>query len=459
MRESTWYPRLAADGDGSGLVSQAGTLLLVRTAEKIGLVKGLSQALAPWRKPMSTHNPGKIVLDLAIAVAAGGDCAADVSLLRTQPAMFGPVASDPTVSRLVSALAEDVPKALSAIASARAAARASVWKRAGESAPDHGIDAENPLIIDLDATLLDAHSEKEKAAPTFKRGYGFHPLCAFIDHGPDGTGEPAVMLLRPGNSGANTAADHKQVLADALAQLPWRPSWRVGRKVLVRTDAGGGTHEFVKYCHARRVQYSLGFTLTDALVDAVNKVPKKVWTPAYDADGKVRDGAWVAEITGMVDLSGWPAGMRLVVRKERPHPGAQLRFTDLDGLRLTAFVTNTRRGQIPDLELRHRRRARCEDRIRAGKDTGMRNLPFKSFAANQIWLALVALALDLTAWMQMLALTGQVARRWEPKTLRLHLFSLPGRIARHARKTRLHLPRSAPTTSLLLAAMTRLEAT
>ena len=308
MRESTWYPRLAVDGDGSGLVSQAGTLLLVRTAEKIGLVKGLSQALSPWRKPLSTHNPGKIVLDLAIAVAAGGDCAADVSLLRTQPGVFGLVASDPTVSRLVSALAEDVPKALSAIASARAAARAVVWKRAGRSAPDHGIDADNPLIINLDATLLDAHSDKEKATPTWKKGFGFHPLCAFIDHGPDGTGEPAAIMLRPGNSGSNTAVDHKQVLHEALTQLPWRPTWRAGRKVLVRTDSGGGTHEFVQYCHARRMQYSLGFTLTDTLVEAVNLVPKRVWTPAYDPDGNVRAGAWVAEITGMVDLSGWPAG-------------------------------------------------------------------------------------------------------------------------------------------------------
>ncbi|MGO4649909.1 IS1380 family transposase [Nocardia sp. 2YAB30] len=457
VQDSTWYPRLSVDGEGAGLVSRAGTLLLVRTAEKIGVVKGLSEALAPWRKPLATHNPGKIVLDLAIAVAAGGDCAADVSLLRTQPAMFGPVASDPTVSRLVTTLAADAPKALSAIAKARAAARAAAWKRAREHAPDHGIDARNPLIIDLDATLLDAHSEKENATPTWKKGFGFHPLCAFIDHGVDGTGEPAAILLRAGNAGANTAADHKTVFAEALGQLPWQPSWRVGRKVLVRTDAGGGTHEFVKYCHKRRVQYSL--TLTDALVEAVNKVPKKVWTPAYDAEGQVRKGAWVAEITDLTDLSGWPGGMRLIVRKERPHPGAQLRFTDLDGLRLTAFVTNTGRGQLPDLELRHRRRARCEDRIKAGKDTGMRNLPFKSFAANQIWLALVALALDLTAWMQMLALTCHHARRWEPKTLRLQLLSLPGRIARHARRTRLHLPRSAPATTLALGAITRLEAT
>jgi DDE family transposase len=459
VQDSTWYPRLVADGEGPGLVSQAGTLLLVRTAEKIGLVKGLSEALAPWRKPLATHNPGKIVLDLAIAVAAGADCVADVSVLRTQPAMFGAVASDPTVSRLVTSLAADAPKALAAIAKARADARAQAWERAGAHAPDHEIDPADPLIIDLDATLLDAHSEKENATPTWKKGFGFHPLCAFIDHGPDGTGEPAAIVLRAGNSGANTAADHKTVLAQALQQLPWQPSWRVGRKVLVRTDGGGGTHEFVKYCHDRRVQYSLGFGLTDTLVEAVNKVPTKIWTPAYDAESQVRKGAWVAEITDLVDLSGWPAGMRLIVRKERPHPGAQLRFTDVDGLRLTAFVTNTSRGQLPDLELRHRRRARCEDRIKAGKDTGLRNLPFKSFAANQIWVALVALALDLTAWMQMLALTSYQARRWEPKTLRLHLFSLPGRIAHHARKTLLHLPRSAPATALALSALTRLEAT
>jgi hypothetical protein len=281
------------DGEGAGLVSRAGSLLLVRTAEKVGLVKGLSTALAPWRKPLATHNPGKIVLDLAIAVAVGGDCAADVSLLRTQPGMFGLVASDPTVSRLVAALAADAPKALSAIAKARAPARAAAWKHAGAHGPDHGIDAAHPLIIDLDATLLDAHSDKENATPTWKKGFGFHPLCAFIDHGPDGTGEPAAIALRAGNAGSNTAADHKTVLAAALDQLPWSPSWRVDRKVLVRTDSGGGTHEFVNYCHARRVQYSLGFTLTDTLLEAVNKVPKKVWTPAYDAEGSVREGAWV----------------------------------------------------------------------------------------------------------------------------------------------------------------------
>ncbi|MGY2033617.1 IS1380 family transposase [Nocardia gipuzkoensis] len=452
------YPRLVIDGEGSGVVSHAGATLLLRTAEKTGLSSGLSEQLRPWRKSMAIHDPGKIMLDLALALAIGGDCAADLALLRAEPGVFGSVASDPTVSRTISTLAAEAPKVLAAIASARADARARAWTLADSEGPDHRIGIDNPLIIDLDATLTDSHSEKQGAAPTFKRGFGFHSLWSFIDHGPAGTGEPATVMLRPGNAGSNTAADHKRVLSEALAQLPWQPSWRVGRKVLVRTDSGGGTHEFLDYCHRRRLQYSIGFTLTDDIVEAMDThLRDRDWTPAYDADGQVRPGAWVVEVTGLTDLSGWPPGMRLVVRKERPHPGAQLRFTDRDGLRLTAFVTNTRRGQLPDLELRHRRRARCEDRIRAAKDTGLRNLPFHSFDANRIWLALVALALDLTAWMQTLALHDHHARRWEPKTLRLRMFSAAGRIARHARKTRLHLARHAPFTELLTTAAARLQ--
>ncbi|MFE3280294.1 IS1380 family transposase [Nocardia sp. NPDC059239] len=456
-KTTSWYPSLKVDGDGAGVVSQAGAVALVRTAVAVGLDRALSQALTPWRKSMATHDPGKIMLDLAVTVAVGGDCAADVGMLRSEPGVFGPVASDPTVSRLIAALAAQPRKALSALASARSSARTAAWQRAGQHAPGHAVTAADPLIIDLDATLVDAHSEKEHAAPTFKRGFGFHPLLAFADHGAGGTGEPLAALLRPGNAGANTAADHKKVLAAALEQLPWQPGYRVGKKVLVRSDAGCGTHEFAAYCHTRRVQYSLGFTLTEALVEAVEQVPKHVWTPAYDADGQARQGAWVAEITGLPELSTWPEGMRLIVRKERPHPGAQLRFTDVEGLRLTAFVTNTRRGQLPDLELRHRRRARCEDRIRAAKDTGLRNLPFRGFDANRIWLAIVALALDLTAWLQTIALHDHRARRWEPKTIRLQLFSIPARLARHARRTHLRLSRHAPHTGLLVTALDRLQ--
>ncbi len=316
-----------------------------------------------------------------------------------------------------------------------------------------------PLIVDLDATLVGAHSEKEAAAPTFKRGYGFHPLWAFVDHGPQGTGEPLAVQLRPGNAGSNTAADHIAVIKDALRQLPsHRAGTRPGRKVLIRTDAAGCTHDVLNWLTGQRLSYSVGFSLPDNAADLVALIPDQVWAPALDADGQVRDGAWVAEVINLLNLSRWPDRMRVIVRKERPHPGAQLRLTDADGHRLTAFATNTTRGQLANLELRHRRRARCEDRIRCAKDTGLANLPLHDLAQNKIWCAIVALACELTAWLQMLALVGHEARRWEPKRLRLRLFSIAGRLATSARRTVLHLARTSRWSGLLLAAIARLRA-
>lgn len=317
------------------------------------------------------------------------------------------------------------------------------------------------MVIDVDATLVTAHSDKEGAAPTFKRGYGHHPLWAFADHGPDGTGEPLAVLLRPGNAGSNTAADHIRVVADALRQLP--AGRRRGRSVLVRADAAGCTHEFLRWLTARgrALAYSVGFPLSNDAAAAIARIPPHVWTPAYDADGEVRDGAWVAELTGLLDLSGWPTGMRVIVRKERPHPGAQLRLTDVDGHRLTAFATNAPSGgpggQLADLELRHRRRARAEDRIRAAKDTGLANLPLHDLDQNRIWCALVALACELTAWLQLLALADAPARRWEPKRLRLRLFSAAGRLVRTGRRVLLRLASHGPWTRLLTDAVTTLR--
>jgi hypothetical protein len=329
---------------------------------------------------------------------------------------------------------------------------------AGEHAPDHDTNAASPLIIDLDATLVTAHSEKEQAAPTFKRGYGFHPLCAFVDHGTDGTGEPLHYLLRRGNAGSNTAADHIAVTRKALAQLPgYRPGTRPGRRVLIRTDGAGGTHAFLDWLTERRLSYSVGFTLGD-ISDDLAKIPDQVWTPAYDADGAIRDGAWVAELTDLLDLTGWPKGMRVIARKERPHPGAQLRLTDVDGLRVTAFATNTRHGQLPDLELRHRRRARAEDRIRNAKDTGLTNLPLHDFTQNQIWCAIVGLAGELTAWMQLLAFTDHDARRWEPKRLRYRLFSVAAQTARTGRRQLLHLATRSPWTQIIADSIRLLRA-
>jgi len=458
-QRSGMYPRVRLDAAGAGVVSQAGGVTLVETARVSGLDRGLRAALSPWRKPTATHDPAKVVLDLALSLALGGDCLADVAVLRAVPGVYGLVASDPTVSRTIDALAGQAPAVLKAINAARAQARAAVWALAGEQAPDAETSAEAPLIVDVDATLVTSHSEKERARPTFKRGFGFHPLWAFVDHGPQGSGEPLAVALRPGNAGSNTAADHIAVLRDALRQLPGhRPGTRPGRRVLIRTDAAGCTHAVLDWLAAQRLSYSLGFPLPEHAEQLLARIPDHVWAPAYDGDRQIREGAWVAEATGLLDLSGWPKGMRVIVRKERPHPGAQLRISDADGMRVTAFATNTTRGQLADLELRHRRRARAEDRIRAAKDTGLTNLPLHDFNQNRIWCALVALACELTAWLQMLALSGHDARRWEPKRLRLRLFSTAGRLAVSGRRVTLHLARTSAWTGLLLAMLTRLRA-
>ncbi|HVV76349.1 MAG TPA: IS1380 family transposase [Mycobacteriales bacterium] len=458
MKRNGLYPRVQVDTAGAGVVSQAGGVALVEAARATGLDRALSTALAPWRKPLAVHDPGKVITDLAVTLALGGDCLADIAMLRAEQGVFGRVASDPTVSRTIDTLAGDAPRALKAIDAARAAARKAAWSAAGKRAPDHGATCTSPLIIDLDATLITAHSDKEQAAPTFKRGFGFHPLMAFVDHGPDGSGEPLTCLLRKGNAGSNTAADHIAVVKAALTQLPGhKPGTRASRKILIRTDGAGATHEFVNWLVSQRLSYSLGFTLPDSFGQTLATMPKNGWTPAYDSNGQVREGAWVADVTGLLDLSKWPDGMRVIIRKERPHPGAQLRLTDVDGMRVTAFATNTSRGQLADLELRHRRRARCEDRIRCAKDTGLVNLPLHDFTQNQIWCAVVLLASELTAWMQMLALAGHEARRWEPKRLRLRLFSVAGRLADHGRTRGLHLAGHAPWASLLARMITTLR--
>jgi hypothetical protein len=457
------YPCPTADTGGSMVVSHAGGLVLTETIRTVGLDGELSTALARWRLPLAVHDPGKVVADLAVTLALGGDCLADIALIRAEPGLYGLVASDPTVSRTIARLADDASAALAAIAAARAAARARAWRLAGKHAPNHGADRNRPLIVDVDATLVTAHSEKEGAAATFKRGFGHHPLWAFVDHGPDGTGEPLSVLLRPGNAGSNTAADHVTVLRNALRQLPGhRDGTRPGRKVLIRIDGAGATHELLDWIVGQRMSYSVGFTLPTDFAEQLPKIPAAVWTPAYNSDGEVRDGAWIAEITGLLNLDSWPAGMRVIARKERPHPGAQLRITDADGLRITAFATNTTPGgparQLPDLELRHRRRARAEDRIRIAKDTGLTNLPPHDLDQNQIWCALVALACEITTWTQMLALAEHPARRWEPKRLRLRIFSIAGRLARSGRRTVLHLATHAPWAGLLIEALTTLRA-
>ncbi len=430
MKDRALRPWLSVIAGGASLVSHAGGALLVETARRSGLAAALSRQLGPWRRPLATHDPGKIVLDLATAVALGGDAAADIAVVRAQPGVFGRTASDPTVSRLIETLAADAETTqavLAAISAARATARERVWDLAGTPTQN------GQVVIDLDATLVTAHSDKEDATRTWKKGFGFHPLLGYVDHGTGGTGEPVAELLRPGKAGANTAADHITVMDVVLAQLPatLRQRDADGRApVLVRTDAAGATREFAAHLHACGVEFSVGASFAHLDVHtALRELDAGDWNPAYQARRpraaehgvqiEPRDGAWVVEATGLVDLSGWPPGTRLILRKERPHPGAQLRTTDADGLRVTGLLTNTTPSgpgrQIADLELRHRRHARVEDRIRAAKDSGLANLPFHGADQNRIWVAIAALAQELLAWCARLALPA-TARTYEPNS-------------------------------------------
>jgi Transposase DDE domain group 1 len=460
-------PWLSVIAGGESLVSHAGGVLLVETARRSGLSGQLSRLLGRWRKPLAVHDPGKIVTDLAVAVALGGNAACDIAVLRAQPGVFGLVASDPTVSRLINRLSDDADDAVAAISAARAAARERVWGIVGAPVQD------GRIVIDLDATLLDAHSEKQDATRTWKKGFGFHPLLSFVDHGGPSGGEPVAELLRPGKAGSNTAADHVVVLDAALAQLPARLRARddAGRvAVLVRTDAAGATKDFAGHLTAQGVEFSIGASFAHLdVATALAAIPKRAWTPAYQARRpraaetgvqiEPRDGAWVAEATGLIPLTGWPTGTRLILRKERPHPGAQLRITDADGLRVTGFLTNTTRSgpgaQLADLELRHRRHARVEDRIRAAKDTGLRNLPFHDTDQNRIWVAISALAQDLLAWCARLALPDPTAG-YEPKRMRLRILATAGRLVRTARRHILHIDSTWPWATTITTAHARL---
>jgi hypothetical protein len=275
-----FYPPVRVDSAPVAAVGSAGGVLLTRTADLSGLSTALRHGLGRWRKPTAVHDPAKVLTDLAVSLALGGDCLADAALLRCEPGIYGPVASDATVSRTIGALAKDADRVLAAVGEARRAARARVWGLAGDQAPNHAVTADDPLVVDLDATLVTSHSDKEQAAPNFKRGYGFHPLCAFVDHGPAGTGEALAIALRPGNAGSNTATDHIAVTMEALTALPGVNAARPGRKVMIRADAGGGTKEFLGWLARRGVSYSIGFTLPAAMPQIYATVPERAWQPA-----------------------------------------------------------------------------------------------------------------------------------------------------------------------------------
>jgi len=429
--------------DGDGIAGHAGAALLGELADRLGLTAALGWQAGRTQTSRHRHGAGVVLRDLAVLLADGGDCLSDLAVLREQPELFGPVASTPTAWRMIEQVACD-PDGLAGLRAGRAHARAAAWRA--------GAHADGLLVVDVDGTLVDAHSDKQGAAGTYKGGFGFYPLVAYLDRG-DGSGEALAGILRPGNAGSNTAADHTELVDLALAQLP-----RAARTqpLLIRADTGGATHALVDHLRERSVRFSISLPADERVRAAVLAVPANAWTPAVDADGQPRAGAEVAELCAL-DLSGWPAGTRAICRREDPHPGAQLSFTDADGHRFQVFITDQPDPDVAALELRHRRRARVEDRIRAAKATGLRNLPFDRWRRNAVWLELVLMACDLTCWAQTLLLSGEL-RVAEPKTLRYRLWHVAARVVRHARRVTIRLQRTWPWATALAAAFTRLRA-
>jgi hypothetical protein len=434
---------LRITGDGTGVANHVGARLLADLGEAVGLSSALSSAMASTKQRRRGHDRGEVLADLAVAIADGAETISDLATLRDQPDLFGPVASHPTVWRSLAAIDD---AALERIKQARAEARRRAWA----AGADPGF-----YVIDIDATLVNAHSDKQHAAPTWKRGFGFHPLLAYLD----ATGEALAGLLRPGNAGSGTATDHVRVLADALAQLPLDPTQQ---QVVVRADSAGWSHGFVDECRDRQVRFVIGHQLTVEVASVLVKLPRRAWQPAISANGTDwREHAQVAEITDLVSdvfdsTRAWPSGLRMIARREQPHPGAQLTFCDVDGHRYQVFVTDLEDADIAYLEALYRGRGRVERQICDTKATGLTNLPSHSFAINHAWLQLVLCAHDLLAWCRRLALDGELATA-EPKRLRYCLFHTAARIARSSRQTTCRLAANWPWTPDLVTAFNRVH--
>jgi hypothetical protein len=456
---TSWSQDLRITADGQGVVALAGAVGLRMLADRSGLTGGLSQVLAV-RGFTPVHDRGRVLTDVAVAIGCGGRDLVDVEALRVQQQIFGPVASDTTAGR---ALGEVGDRRRAAIARTRAAARAHVWGQLPDGVPESRFAGDScqpgTVVLRIDGTLVPAHSKKDKAAGTYKRSYGMHPLACWVDN----TGELASLLLRGGGAGSNTAADLIAVLGEAIAQIPKAHR----RRLLVTSDAAGASHELVDWLvrqnHAadRSVEFSVGFDVDADVRAAIGQVRADCWAPALDTtDGTTRDDADVTEITQLMRerlaRTGWPRRLRVIVRRTRLAPGEQPTLFQLDGYKYSCFVTTTATLTLQLLDARHRAHARVEDQVRTTKDTGLGHLPSKSWQINSGWCHAVAIACDLLAWFKLLGCTGQLARA-EPATLRYRLLAVPARLTRGQRRRWLRLPAHWPWSHALATAIDKIR--
>jgi hypothetical protein len=444
---------VVVEGCGKGVVAHVGLHALGAFADRLDLGGGLSTAMRATvpAAERAVHDRGKVLVQSMLMITGGGEACTDIERLRAQAALFGSVPSDSTVYRTFTSI---TPPALSALWAAVGAVRARVWSRIPALAGDARV------VLDMDASLHQIHSEnKGDTAPTYKGGFGFHPLYCFAD----ATGETLSVLLRPGNAGANNVADHLSVLDAAIGQLP--PDIAAGhhvgddpalvtRQVQVRTDSAGCTR-FIAEARARNIGFAVVARHTTRIDSAIYSVacddPR--WQPARRANSETREDAAVAEFTDLVDLANWPKGTRLIIRREPRHPGAQTSLIPSTEHRYWGHYTDAA-GDPVTLDVHMRAHAHVEDNIRRLKDSGANRFPFTDIDANRAWLAVVCMADSLVRWFQATCLTGQLAKA-EPKTLRWALWHTPARTVRRARRTIIRILADWPSQDQLVGAYQR----
>jgi hypothetical protein len=487
-----WSRGLEVTAGGRGIVSHAGLVLLRQLADRTGLTGGLSRALASRR--LLVHDRGRVLADLACAIADGAEVISDFRVMGDQQELFGLAASVPTCWRALSEIAGGGSRALARITVAVNAARRRAWAAiAAQHGAIPGLQVADKTMqgvtcVRLDASVVTAHSDKELAEPNYK-GFGYHPLLAYCDN----TGEPLAGKLRRGGAGSNTVADHLEILDAAISALP--PPYR--RRLMVTCDGAGASHGLIERLDAlaarpgHQLVYSVGWDLGERERTAIRNTPEDTWQIALDHRGEVRERradeacadrccshrrcwieeAHVAELTPLLrqgragdQLAGWPASMRVFARRERPHPGAQLTlFETEDGWRYSLWVTNLPErtpgwlSQPAYVDATHRTHARVEDCVRTGKDTGIGKFPSHQFALNQAWLAAALTAATLLAWLRLLALDGHLAKA-EPKTLRYRILHAAARLTRSGRRRRLNIAAAWPWAPAITTAWNRITA-
>jgi hypothetical protein len=445
--------RVVVEPGGTGVVAHVGLHALGFFADRLGLGHALSSAI-PWSgNGVPVHDRGKVLVQSALMFAGGGESCLDIEHLRIGADLFGSVPSDTTVARTFH---EITPETRSSIAGAMAEVRSAVWRRSSATT------GSSPVILDIDASLVEIHSEnKEQAEPTFKGGFGFHPMFCFAD----ATGETLAALLRPGNAGANTVADHVTVLDAALGQLPAEiaaghhvgdDADNVQREIVVRADSAGATSGFLAACRVRNIRFFVSARsnaqVTAAIFDAIGV--EEVWLPALAQDGEQKDGSAVAELSSLIDTTKLPTDTRLIVRREPLHPGAQRSLFPSLEYRYWGFYTD-RDGDPRELDRTMRAHAHVEQHICRLKDSGLTRFPFTGFEANATWLMTVAMAADLVRWFQLLCFDGPW-RDARPKALRWGIFGAPGRLVRRARRRVVRVIDDWPTAQVLLDAYERI---